>query len=109
MERYTLTKPGCEPMLIILPSTPTTENASRWLEERGVPHRLIPIPESLGYRTGADIAIYVPGNDASDVPAALTRARFVVMRVFKDFQPEPSETGESEDRLPKNATEVPLA
>jgi hypothetical protein len=84
-------------MLIILPSTPTTENAGRWLEEQGVPHRLIPIPESLGYRTGADIAIYVPGNDASDVPAALTRARFVVMRVFKDFEPESPDSSEASE------------
>ena len=75
-------------MLIILPSTPTTEKASQWLSERGISHRLISIPESLGYKTGSDMAIYVEGNDASDVPADLTRARFVVMRVFKNFQLE---------------------
>lgn len=93
-------------MLVILPSTPTTENASRWLAEQGVAHRLIPIPESLGYKTGADIAIYAEGPDASDILAKLTRAGFVVMRVFKDFQPEPFKP---EERLPQNAMETPSA
>ncbi len=73
-------------MLIVLPSTPTTENASRWLEERAVAHRVIPIPESLGYKTGSDVGIYVEGSDQTDVPMELTKARFVVMRVFKDFK-----------------------
>jgi hypothetical protein len=77
-------------MLIVLPSTPTTENASQWLTERGVPHRLIPIPESLGYKTGSDIAIFVEGTDVTGVPAELTKARFIVMRVFKAFKLEES-------------------
>ncbi|WMU93372.1 hypothetical protein EMOOHJMP_00179 [Microcystis phage MaAM05] len=73
-------------MLIVLPSTPTTENASQWLNERNVPHQVIPIPESLGYKTGSDVAIYIEGNDQQGVPMELTKARFVVMRVFKDFK-----------------------
>lgn len=72
-------------MLIVLPSTPTTENASDWLKERGITHQLIPIPESLGYKTGSDIAIYLEESDM-DVAMELTKARFIVMRVFKDFR-----------------------
>ncbi len=73
-------------MLIVLPSTPTTENASQWLNERSIPHQLIPIPESLGYKTGSDLAIYIEGSNQQGVPMELTKARFVVMRVFKDFK-----------------------
>ncbi len=73
-------------MLIVLPSTPTTENASQWLTERDIPHQVISIPESLGYKTGSDVAIYVQGKDVTAVPTELTKARFVVMRVFKDFK-----------------------
>lgn len=73
-------------MLIVLPSTPTTENASTYLKEKGVPHEVIPVPESLNYKTGSDIAIYITGNDHADVPMELTRQRFIVMRVFKDFE-----------------------
>jgi hypothetical protein len=75
-------------MLIVLPSTPTTENASAWLREHGIAHQVIPIPESLGYKTGSDVGLYVEGADQTDVPMALTKARFVVMRVFKDFRLE---------------------
>lgn len=75
-------------MLIVLPSTPATQNASAWLGERNIPHRLIPVPESLGYKTGSDLAIYIEGSDHAGVPMALTKARFVVMRVFKDFSLE---------------------
>ena len=73
-------------MLIVLPSTPTTENASQWLNERGIAHRVIPIPESLGYKTGSDIGIYIESSDQQGAPMELTKARFVVMRVFKDFK-----------------------
>ncbi|HWU45102.1 MAG TPA: hypothetical protein VN132_16730, partial [Bdellovibrio sp.] len=72
-------------MLIVLPSTPTTEKASQWLSERGVAHEVIEIPESLGYKTGSDIAIYIESNDQQGVPMELTKASFIVMRVFKDF------------------------
>lgn len=74
-------------MLIVLPSTPTTENASQWLQEHNIAHQVITIPESLGYKTGSTIGIYIEGTDQTQVPMALTRARFVVMRVFKDFRP----------------------
>ncbi len=73
-------------MLIVLPSTPTTENASQWLSERNIAHEVIPIPESLNYKTGSDIALYIEGNDQQGVPMELTKAQFVVMRVFKDFK-----------------------
>jgi hypothetical protein len=73
-------------MLIVLPSTPTTENASKWLTERGIPHEVINIPDSLNYKTGSDIALYIEGNDQQGVPMDLTRAHFIVMRVFKDFK-----------------------
>jgi len=73
-------------MLIVLPSTPTTENASQWLKERDIPHEVIEIPESLNYKTGSDIAIYIESNDQQGVPMELTKASFIVMRVFKDFK-----------------------
>lgn len=73
-------------MLLFLPSTPMTENASAYLTEHNIPHQVIPVPESLGYKTGSDIAIYVESEDHTDVPMQLTRQRFVVMRVFKDFK-----------------------
>jgi len=73
-------------MLIVLPSTPTTEKASQWLSERGIPHEVIDIPESLNYKTGSDIAIYIESNDQQGVPMELTKASFIVMRVFKDFK-----------------------
>ena len=75
-------------MLIVLTSTPTTEKASEYLQSQGIPHRVIPIPESLGYKTGADIGIYIDSADHTGVPMELTRQRFVVMRVFKDFRLE---------------------
>lgn len=72
-------------MLIVLPSTPTTENASAFLTEQGIEHQVIPIPESLGYKTGSELGIYIPGANMS-VSMVLTKARFVVMRVFKEFE-----------------------
>lgn len=75
-------------MLIILPSTPTTEKASEYLASKTVPHRLIPVPESLGYKTGSDLAIYIESDDHTGIPMELTKERFVVMRVFKDFKLE---------------------
>ncbi|MEB3288048.1 MAG: hypothetical protein VKJ04_11160 [Vampirovibrionales bacterium] len=73
-------------MLIVLPSTPTTQKASEYLHEKQVPHDLIPIPDSLGYKTGSEIGIYIESEDHTGVPMELTRERFVVMRVFKDFK-----------------------
>jgi len=75
-------------MLIVLPSTPTTEKASEYLSAQNVPHRVIPVPESLNYKTGSDTAIYIEGNHHEDVPMRLTKERFIVMRVFKDFELE---------------------
>jgi hypothetical protein len=73
-------------MLIVLPSTPTTEKASEYLKEQGVPHQVIEIPDSLGYKTGSDIGIYIESADHTGVPMELTKKRFIVMRVFKDFK-----------------------
>ncbi len=73
-------------MLIVLPSTPTTEKASEYLTQKGVPHQVIPIPDSLNYKTGSEIGIYIDSEDHTGVPMELTRQRFIVMRVFKDFK-----------------------
>jgi hypothetical protein len=78
-------------MLIVLPSTPTTEEASAWLARSGVEHCVITLPERLDYKTAADNAIYVSGEQHADVPMQLTRERFIVMRVFKGFQLMPSD------------------
>lgn len=76
-------------MLIFLPSTPATENASAFLAEKGVAHELIPVPEDLGYKTGSDVCLYIApeahADHSLDIPMELTRQRFVVMRVFKDY------------------------
>lgn len=73
-------------MLIVLPSRPTTEEASLWLQAAGVSHNVIVIPSRLGYRTASDIGICIAGDQHADVPMQLTKARFVVMRVFKRFE-----------------------
>lgn len=73
-------------MLIFLPSTPATENASKYLSEREVAHEVIPVPEELDYKTGSDVCIYIKSEDHTDIPMELTKQRFVVMRVFKDFK-----------------------
>lgn len=72
-------------MLIVLPSSPATEKASAYLSAQGYEHQIIPIPESLGYKTGADIAIYTESPKRTKMLAELTQQRFVVMRVFKEF------------------------
>ncbi|MBX2861405.1 MAG: hypothetical protein KTR14_09220 [Vampirovibrio sp.] len=72
-------------MLIVLPSTPTTQAASEYLTSIGYEHSVIPVPESLGYKTGSDIAIYTVAENQGDYAMTLTKERFVVMRVFKDF------------------------
>ena len=80
-------------MLIVLPSPGDTRKASAWLTEHAIEHDVIPIPESLNYRTGSDIAIVLTSankDDNMDVPMKLSRERFVVMRVFRDFDwPQP--------------------
>ncbi len=76
-------------MLIILPSSPTTEAASDYLSSQGIAHIVIPVPESLSYKTGSDTAIYIDTQEDphahADIPMQLTKHRFVVMRVFKDY------------------------
>jgi hypothetical protein len=72
-------------MLIVLPSTPTTEKASEYLTAQGYAHQVIPIPESLGYKTGSDLGIYTESPERDKMLTELTRERFVVMRVFKEF------------------------
>ncbi len=72
-------------MLIVFPSTPMTEKASQWLASQGVDHKVIPIPELLDYKTGSDTAILLDSEDNMDVPMRLSREKFVVMRVFREF------------------------
>lgn len=73
-------------MLIVLPSTSTTEKASEYLSANGYEHTVIPIPDELGYKTGSDIGIYTISPDRNKMLTELTKERFVVMRVFKDFE-----------------------
>ena len=75
-------------MLIVLPSPGDTRKASAWLTEQAIAHEIIAIPDSLNYRTGSDIALVLTAtnkDDNMDVPMKLSRERFVVMRVFRDF------------------------
>jgi hypothetical protein len=73
-------------MLIVLPSDPTTTLASQFLTTQGVDHTVVPIPTSLNYRNAANCALYLPEPVLHpDVPMQLTKAKFVVMRVFKGY------------------------
>jgi hypothetical protein len=73
-------------VLIVLPSTPTTQRASAFLNEQRIAHQLIPLPASLNYQNGATQALYFPPPPPEvDIAMLLTRQRFVVMRVFKDY------------------------
>jgi hypothetical protein len=72
-------------MLIVLPSTSTTEKASAYLTQHGFDHTVIAIPDELGYKTGSDIALYTVSPDRNKMLTELTKERFVVMRVFKEF------------------------
>lgn len=72
-------------MLIVLPSDAMTRSASDWLAEQNVTHELIALPESIDYKTGANTALYITGNNNMDVPMRLSKQRFVVMRVFREF------------------------
>ncbi len=73
-------------MLIVFPSTPMTEKASQWLTTQGVTHEVIDIPELLDYKTGSDTAIFLDSKDNMDIPMKLSREKFVVMRVFREFE-----------------------
>jgi hypothetical protein len=73
-------------MLIVFPSSPMTQKASEWLTERAIAHQVIPLPESIHYKTGANHALFIEGENIGDIPMALSRAHFVVMRVFKNYR-----------------------
>jgi hypothetical protein len=72
-------------LLIVLPSTPTTYKASEFLTGLGVVHAIIPIPAELEYKNASDVGIYTTDTRHGDLPMVLTKARFVVMRVFKEY------------------------
>ncbi len=69
-----------------MPSDPTTEKASEYLMTQNIPHRVIEIPEELGYKTGASLGIYLEGGEANRVMVDLSAKGFVIMRVFKSFE-----------------------
>jgi hypothetical protein len=72
-------------MLIMLPSTPTTQQASLFLTAQGVVHQVIAVPASLQYQNASTVGIYTTDTAHGDLPMLLTKQRFVVMRVFKDY------------------------
>lgn len=72
-------------MFIILPSDPTTLNASEYLTQQGIEHSVLAIPDELGYKTGASQGIYLP-QEGAKVMIDLCSAGFVIMRVFKEFE-----------------------
>ncbi len=78
-------------MLIVLPSDGMTTKASAWLMEEGVRHHVIKLPQRLDYKTGANTAIALEGDDNMDAPMRLSKQRFVVMRVFRDFELQPGD------------------
>jgi hypothetical protein len=73
-------------MLIVLPSSPTTHKASEYLTSLGVTNSVIAMPVSLNYQNASDVAIYTTDTAHGDLAMVLTKARFVVMRVFKDYR-----------------------
>jgi hypothetical protein len=78
-------------ILIVLPSDTGTQKAHAFLTERGLPHRVIPIPARLGYKTGAHHGIYAE----DDHSMLLTKQRLVVMRVFREFNLLPEDLSSS--------------
>ncbi len=78
-------------MLIVLPSDGMTTKASVWLNDEGVAHQVIGLPTRLEYKTGANTAIFLDGDDNMDVPMRLSKQRFVVMRVFREFELQPGD------------------
>jgi hypothetical protein len=75
-------------MLIVFPSSPMTFKAGEWLAEQNIAHRIITLPESINYKTGANHALFVEGQNMGEVPMQLSRAHFVVMRVFRNYRLE---------------------
>lgn len=78
-------------MLLVFPSSPMTHEASAWLAGQGISNTVIPLPERLDYKTGANHALWIDSLDNMAIPMQLSRERFVVMRVFRDFVPTPDE------------------
>jgi hypothetical protein len=72
-------------MLLVLPSTPTTHKASAYLAELGVEHQVIAMPTTLNYANASEVAIYTTDTHHGDLAMVLTKAKFVVMRVFKTY------------------------
>lgn len=77
-------------MLIILPTDVMTDNASQWLSAQGVAHRVIVLPGRIRGDAGASTGLYLASRDNMDIPMRLSRAHFVVMRVFREFDAEPT-------------------
>jgi hypothetical protein len=75
-------------VLIVFPSDPATLDAGAFLKEQAIAYDIIEIPDSLGYRTGATLGLYVPYHpDPQGLMLALSSAGIVIMRVFKGWQP----------------------
>jgi hypothetical protein len=72
-------------MLIILTGDNMTERASQWMAERAIDHTIIELPDTLGYKTHASHGIVVESTDNMDLPMRLSKERFIVMRVFREF------------------------
>ena len=77
-------------MLIIFPSDPATTSAAETLRQENIPHQVITIPVTLGYKTDADTAVYIPEDypNKTDVMTMLSAKSHVIMRVFKTFSLE---------------------
>ncbi len=73
-------------MFLVMPSDPTTDNASEYLTQRQIAHHVMPIPEELGYKTGATKGIYLQGDNLDKVMLDLSANGFIIMRVFKEFE-----------------------
>ena len=75
-------------MLIVMPSDPTTEEASVFLAGEGFDNQVMPIPDELEYRTSATLSLYFPNDDDSEaIMMALSGKGLVIMRVFKHYHP----------------------
>lgn len=77
---------GVFSMLIVLPSDPTTQKASAFLTQHQVAHQVIDLPETLDYKTGANLAIWLHPPVGPSVLTDLSAAGFVIMRVFRQYQ-----------------------
>ncbi len=73
-------------MFIVMPSDTTTHKASEFLESIAVKHMVVEIPEELGYKTGANVGLYLEGENTDQVMRELSAKGFVIMRVFKSFE-----------------------